>query len=96
MANAALLYHDKADWPDGSIVEMTIWRLPTTSEERPHGLKYSFFYGRPGLRFIGYDNESGKGDHRHYGDTETPYAFTDVETLIADFLADVRKERGEI
>jgi Family of unknown function (DUF6516) len=95
MAKAVLLYHDKADWPDGSIVEMTIWRLPATSRERPHGLKYSLFYGRPGQRVVGYDNESGKGDHRHYGDTEQPYAFAGVETLIADFMADVRKERGE-
>jgi uncharacterized protein YwbE len=95
MAKAVLLYHDKADWPDGSIVEMTIWRLPTVSKERPHGLKYSLFYGRPDQRIIGYDNESGKGDHRHYGDVEQGYRFTDVEILIADFIADVRKERGD-
>jgi uncharacterized protein YwbE len=95
MAKAVLLYNDKADWPDGGIVEMTIWRLPTTSEERPHGLKYSLFYGRPGERIVGYDNEAGKGDHRHYRDAEMPYDFTDVETLIADFMADVRKERGD-
>jgi hypothetical protein len=94
MAKAVLLYHDKADWPDGSIVEMTMWRLPKASEERPHGLKYSLFYGRN--RIVGYDNELGKGDHRHYRDAEQPYAFTGVETLIADFVADVRKERGEI
>lgn len=95
MAKAVLLYRDKADWPDGSIVEMTIWRLPIASKERPHGLKYSLFYGRRDRRIIGYDNESGKGDHRHYGGVEQSYAFTDVETLIADFMADVRKERGD-
>ena len=95
MAKAVLLYHDKADWPDGSIVEMTIWRLPMVSKERPHGLKYALFFGRPDQRIIGYDNESGKGDHRHYGDVEQGYVFTDVETLIADFMADVRKERGD-
>jgi uncharacterized protein YwbE len=96
MAKAVLLYHDKADWPDGCIVEMTIWRLPTTSGERPHGLKYSLFYGRAGQRIVGYDNETGKGDHCHHGDKEQPYAFVDVETLIADFVTDVRKERGEL
>lgn len=41
------------------------------------------------------DNERGKGDHRHYGAREEAYVFTDIETLIADFLADVRRERGE-
>jgi uncharacterized protein YwbE len=96
MAKAVLLYHDKADWPDGSIVEMTIWRLPATSGERPHGLKYSLFYGRPGRRIVGYDNERGKGDHRHHGNKEQPYVFVNVEMLISDFMADVRKERGEL
>jgi Family of unknown function (DUF6516) len=95
MAKATLVYRDRVDWPDGHILEMTIWRLPAASEERPHGLKYSLFYGRAGLRIIGYDNEVGKGDHRHFLGDEKVYVFRDVETLVADFLADVRKERGE-
>jgi hypothetical protein len=40
MVKATLEYHDKALLPDGGIVEMTIWRLPAASAERPHGLKY--------------------------------------------------------
>jgi Family of unknown function (DUF6516) len=95
MADAVLIYHDKAEWPDGHIVEMTIWRLPQRSAERPHGLKYSLFYGRPGERIIGYDNEAGKGDHRHFRDSEISYVFVDVESLIADFIADVNRLRGE-
>ncbi len=42
-----------------------------------------------------YDNERGKGDHRHLGDLETPYAFVDIESLVADFLADVARIRGD-
>lgn len=95
MAKATLFYRDKASLPDGFIVEMTIWQLPVTNAERPHGLKYSLFYGRDGERIIGYDNETGKGDHRHYREQQLPYSFVDVETLVADFLADVRAERGE-
>ena len=53
---------------------------------------YSLFYGRAGERIVGYDNETGKGDHRHYREREEPYAFTDVETLVGDFLADLRRE----
>ena len=30
-------------------------------------------------------------DHRHIGASETPYVFTTVEQLIADFMADVRR-----
>jgi hypothetical protein len=79
---------------DGFIIEIRIWQLPETSSERPHGLKYSLFYGRPGERIIGYDNERGKGDHRHQRQREEAYCFTSMEQLIADFETDVAKERG--
>jgi len=94
MAKAELIYRDKAIFADGSILEMTIWRLPSTSSERKHGLKYSLYFGREGKRVVGYDNERGKGDHRHYGNREEAYRFVDVETLVADFMADVLKEQG--
>lgn len=93
MAKAALEYHDKALLPDGGIVEMTIWRLPAASAERPHSLKYSLYYGKGGERIVGYDNEAGKGDHRHIGLREEKYEFTTVEALIADFLADIERAR---
>ena len=93
MAKATLIYRDKAALADGGIVEMTIWRLPSVSPERPHGLKYSLYYGRDGERIVGYDNETGKGDHRHLRGREEAYSFTSVEQLMADFLADMEKER---
>ena len=71
-----------------------LWRVPSPVRPSVHGLKYSLFYGRPGIREVGYDNERGKGDHRHYGDLEEPYSFAGVDQLIADFLADVRRLRG--
>lgn len=89
---AVLLQNRKLLLPGGRIVQIKIWRLPLVSDERLHGLKYSLFYGRKGERIIGYDNEAGKGDHRHYRDHEEPYRFTTMEKLIADFWDDVRKE----
>jgi hypothetical protein len=80
--------------PDGGLVEMKIWRLPQASADRPHGLKYSLYYGRDGERIVGYDNERGKGDHRHYRGREEAYRFTSVEQLMADFLADVEREQA--
>lgn len=93
MVKAILEYNDKVLLPDGSIIEMTIWRLPATSAERPHGLKYSLYFGKDGQRIVGYDNEAGKGDHRHLGPLEEAYIFTTVEALVADFLADVERAR---
>lgn len=93
MAERASLIDDrKIVLADGAIVQIRIWRLPAPTAERPHGLKYSLVSGRPGNRIIGYDNEAGKGDHRHYRETEKPYDFVSLERLIADFETDVRKE----
>lgn len=88
---AKRIFHDKALLPEGFILEMVIWQLPEPSKERPHGLKYRLFYGRDGVRLVGYDNERGKGDHKHLVNVEMPYRFTTVEHLVADFLADVEE-----
>jgi hypothetical protein len=74
---------------------MKIWRIPNPVPGSTHRLKYSLFYGHPGMREVGYDNERGKGDHRHIRDVETQYHFTSVEQLMADFWADVKQVRGE-
>jgi len=91
---AKLLYRDKYIYSDGAIREMLIWRLPEKDAERPHGLKYRLFYGYPGRSLVRYDNERGKGDHRHYPDREEPYVFASVEQLVADFRADIKRLRG--
>lgn len=92
---ARRIFYDKALLSDGAIVEMVIWQLPEASPERPHGLKYRLFYGHGGKRLVGYDNERGKGDHRHMGGVESRYRFASVEKLIADFLHDVEQIHGE-
>lgn len=92
---ATRAFHDRAEYPDGAIVEMTIWIVPKPVVGSTHAFKYSLFHGYPGRRIIGYDNERGKGDHRHLAENEKPYSFSAVETLVADFLSDVRHARGE-
>ena len=91
---ATRIFYDKTVLPDGAVVELVIWQLPKTDTERPHGLKYRLFYGREGVRLVGYDNERGKSDHKHLGDKESRYRFVSVEKLIADFLTDVENVKG--
>ena len=96
---AQLLFKDKYVYADGAIREMLIWRLPGADPERPHGLKYRLYYGKSGLCLVRYDNERGKGDHRHYrlksaGETEENYVWHSVEKLVADFRADIKRIRG--
>jgi hypothetical protein len=58
-----------------------------------HWYKYSLFYGRAGERVVGYDNEKGKGDHKHIRDQEFPIQFETIDQLIHQFFADVAAVR---
>ena len=93
--DAELLLYQRIDYDDDGIMEMVLWRVPSPVPPSVHDLKYSLFYGRPGVREVGYDNERGKGDHRHFRGVETAYHFTSVEQLMIDFWSDVRTMRGE-
>lgn len=86
---AALLAQAKEVRDDGSIVEIVVWELDEPLPPCTHCYKYRLFFGRAGACFVRYDNERGKGDHRHCGDAEAGYAFTTLEALLADFEQDV-------
>lgn len=92
---ATRAFYDRGEYPDGAIIEMTIWLVPKSIKGSAHAFKYSLFYGYPGKRVVGYDNERGKGGHRHFEEREERYSFSTVETLVADFLSDVKRVRGE-
>jgi len=90
---AVLLHRERLDLDDGSVVEMVLWRLPKPLPGSRHPFKYRLYFGRSGDLLVLYDNERGKGDHRHRRHYEYPYEFTSVERLMSDFLADVAEER---
>ena len=92
---AERLLHSREALNDGSTLELRLWRVPEPVPPSEHRFKYALFYGRPGTRLVLYDNERGKGDHKHIRDVETSYAFTTPEALVADFLADVRAVQAE-
>ncbi len=87
---ARQLFHKRQRYKDG-IVEMVIWQLPEPDTERPHRIKYRLVYVSNSKRLVGYDNERGKGDHKHTGDKEVSYTFRGVRQLVRDFWADVRR-----
>ena len=92
---AKLLIRRKVVYPDTAIAEFVVWQLPQADPERPHGYKYRFYYGKHGQRLVGYDNERGKGDHRHYIETELAYEFVSIHQLLADFERDIVTLRGK-
>jgi len=92
---AELIYREKYIYADSAIREMVLWKLPEKTPEHPQGLKYRLYYGLPdGTPVVPYDNEAGKGHHRHLGNREEPYRFRNVETLVADFLQGIEEARG--
>lgn len=94
MPKAVLLLHRRRYYDDGAISEIKLWLLPEPVAGSMHRFKYSLFYGYPGRRSVGYDNERGKGDHRHRDDVEAPYRFTTMDQLLADFETDVEALRS--
>jgi len=92
---AVLIIRQRLNYTDGAILDIKVWEVPAPVPPSGHRFKYSLFYGRAGERIVGYDNERGKGDHRHLGPDELPYRFVDLDTLLDDFGHDVKRARGE-
>ena len=92
---AQLIRSDKLVLEDGAIRQIRIWLVPEPVLPATHHFKYSLVYVLRGKRLIGFDNERGKGDHRHLRGTETPYAFKGITKLLADFEELMKQERGE-
>ncbi len=94
MAKATLLYETREVLADGFIIHMRLWDVPIPVLPATHRYKYSLFFGRVGERIVAFDNERGKGDHKHIGDREHPYVFQGPAQLIEDFKAAVRSVAG--
>lgn len=90
MPEARLLLRTRTS-AHGGVVEMTVWSVPLPVPPSQHAFKYRLVFVRNRQRLVGYDNERGKGDHKHIGGQEHKYRFTDIDTLLRDFLDDVEK-----
>ncbi len=86
---AVLLIRAKEVRDDGTIVEIVVWELCEPVSPSPHRYKYRLYYGTSGQSRVRYDNERGKGDHRHIAEREEEYEFLTLEQLIEDFRHDV-------
>ncbi|UOG93396.1 MAG: DUF6516 family protein [Candidatus Thiothrix sulfatifontis] len=87
-SKAKLLHKFRQAYGDG-IIEGVVWEVPTPVPPSEHPYKYRLVYIVEGKRVIGYDNERGKGDHKHMGVLEVAYVFNNVPTLLADFKRDL-------
>jgi Family of unknown function (DUF6516) len=86
---AALLLDERHQVADAAFAELRMWRVPTSVRGSSHDFKYALAFIVREKCVLRYDNEAGKGDHRHLGDIEFAYRFTTVDRLLADFWHDV-------
>ena len=78
-----------------AFVEVVIWRVPKPVPPSTHLFKYRLAYVVEEQCVLRYDNEYGKGDHRHNETTEDPYTFSTPDQLMADFETDVARWNHE-
>jgi len=86
---AVQLVSTRIVYSEWAFAELVLWRLPKPLAGSRHGYKYRLAYVVRGVCVLRYDNEAGKGDHRHVGDAQSPYAFATPEQLLADFQQDI-------
>ncbi len=93
---ARLILDTKTVLSDGRIIQRKVWSLPQPTQDRPYALKFRFYCGKAGKTIVRYDNESGKGAHRHVGvdEIETAYKFVSLVQLLKDFEHDIIQLSG--
>ena len=92
---AELLMRERLILSRRAFVEIVIWRVPQPLRASRHPFKYSLAYVANQRCAIRFDNEAGKGDHKHLDEIEAPYIFSNLDSLQTDFWAEVKKRRRQ-
>ncbi len=92
---ATLLTRARVAYSETAFAEVVVWQLPRPMPGSNHLYKYRMALVVHGVCVLRYDNEAGKGDHRHLGRIETRYRFTSIDKLFKDFERDTRSALHE-
>jgi len=92
---ATQLLRTRVVYSENAFAELVLWQVPKPLKGSAHNYKYRLAYIVDGECVLRYDNETVKGDHRHYADRESKYAFSTPEKLIADFQRDIKRWSDE-
>lgn len=88
-----LLLNERRVIAEDAFVEMVGGGLPSPPAGSPHRFKYRLALVVNGNCVLRFDNEAGKGDHKHIGQKEFPYVFTTPQALLDDFWNEVNQWR---
>ncbi len=92
---ATLVARTRIVYAENAFADLVLWRVPDPVKGSAHAFKYRLAYVVDGVCVIRYDNEVGKGDHRHWGSVESPYLFSTPEALLAAFEQDIERWNHE-
>ncbi len=90
MVNAIEVDKRRLKLGDFAEADIAIFRVPEPVRGSVHYFKYRLALIVDGVCVMRYDNEAGKGDHRHVDDRQYDYVFSGVEALRRDFVLDAR------
>lgn len=93
MQTAVLLLKERRMLGEGRFADIAIWRVPRSVPGSRHSFKYRLALIVDEVCVLRFDNEAGKGDHKHVGTSQTPYVFDNLEQLVADFWQAVKDWR---
>lgn len=92
---AVLLLQTRTVFSDSAFAELVLWKVPKPVAGSTHEFKYRLAYVVNDVCVVRYDNEVGKGDHRHIDEKEIAYAFTTPDKLIVGFRRDIARWNHE-
>lgn len=93
--SAVLVARTRIVYAENAFAELVLWKVPAPVAGSRHGYRFRLAYVVDGTCVVRYDNEAGKGDHRHYGARESAYSFTTPEALLAAFERDIARWNRE-
>jgi len=76
---------------DEAFIEISVWQVPSPVRGSAHRFKYRLALVVHRVCVMRYDNEAGKGDHKHVDESEFPYEFVNLGKLQRDFGLDARR-----
>ena len=92
---AVALLRTRIAFSETAFAELVLWQVPKRVAGSTHAFKYRLAYIVDGICVVRYDNEVGKGDHRHINGKERTYTFKTPDKLIADFQRDIARWNRE-
>jgi hypothetical protein len=88
---ARLLLRERRIIAEDRFAEIVVWELPRPVAGSRHSFKYRLALVVDEQCVLRFDNETGKGDHKHAGAVEVPYCLYEPGAALADFWGEVER-----